>query len=352
MVTTCTWFEFTLPKYGSNYCTFTLNGGLWYGCDTSQMLADARTVIPSSINYETNDIVILAIHGMGIVGLSGGKYKFVSATNGFSVSVIAHEIGHDFNGVLHAAGLDFCSTYPMGPDLLNLSSNGCFLGRYTDSYDTMAAGNSYHFNMFIKEKMGWVNSNQVQVVTNDGDYVLHQVEIVTNQVQVLKIPLANESFYFLEYRTRTGFNGTNTPTPGVTPIDGVLLHLRPSRFPGTDADTVRPAITLNPGVPFIDPYRGFRAEITQKLTNRVVVRITGLNRLLQITDFARTGGNSTNARVQFNSVDGAKYLVETSSNLQSWVAFKTNILATAASTTNTVTNAASPPQNFFRIGVT
>jgi len=341
---------YVLPQFGSNYCTFTLNGGLWYGCNTSQMLTDALSVIPNSARIGTNDIVILLIHGMGTVGLSGGKYKYIAATNGFFVDVVAHEIGHDFNATLHAAGLDNCSTYPVGTNLFNLANTPCFLGRYTDGYDTMAAGNSYHFNMFLKEKMGFLLPSNIQTVTNDGDYALHRAETPTNAVQMIKLPLGDEMFYFLEYRTMTGFDGPGTPAPGGAPgpIDGVLIHLRPSKFPGTDADTIRPRITLNPGTPFIDPYRNLLIEVTQKLGDHVIVRISGLNQPFKITDTQRNGAD---VRLTFNTIAGAKYGVQSSSNLQAWQTIKTNILAAGASTTNTVTGAGTNIQSFFRLGV-
>ena len=344
---------YTLPFPSSNYCTFTLNGGLWYGCNTAQMLNDALSVIPNSARIGTNDIVILLIHGMGTVGLSGGKYKYIAATNGFFVDVVAHEIGHDFNATQHAAGLDACSRYPVGPKLFTLGSEGCFLGRYTDGYDTMAAGNSYHFNMFLKEKMGFLVPSNIQTVTHDGDYVLHMAETPTNAVQMIKLPLGNEMFYFLEYRTMTGFDGPGTPTPGGNPgpIDGVLVHLRPSIYPGTDADTIRPRITLNPGTPFIDPYRHLLVEVTQKLTNRVVVRISGLNQPFQITDLQRAGAGGQDARLTFNTIAGARYAVQSSSNLQTWLTVKTNILAAGPATTNTVTGAGTNTRSFFRLGV-
>lgn len=344
---------YTLPKVASNYCSFTLNGGLWYGCNTSQMLNDALSVIPNSSRIGTNDVVVLLIHGMGTVGLSGGKYKYIAATNGFIVDVVAHEIGHDFNATMHAAGQDVCSTYPVPPDLLRLTDSPCFLGRYTDGYDTMAAGNSYHFNMFIKEKMGFLLPSNIQTVTNDGDYVLHMAELPTNEVQMIKIPLPHEMFYFLEYRTRTGFDGPGTPSPGGAPgpIDGVLLHLRPSRFPGSDADTVRPRIVLNPGTPFIDPYRPLLVEVTQTLTNRVVVRISGLNHPLRLQDLQRSGAGGQDARVIFDTIAGGRYSVQATTDFLTWQTLRTNILAAGLSTTNTLPGAGTNSRSFFRVGV-
>jgi hypothetical protein len=343
---------YTLPKYGSNYCDFTLNGGLWYGCGTTEMLNDALTVIPNSSRIATNDIVVLLIHGMGTVGLSGGKYKYIAATNGFTVDVVAHEIGHGFNATQHAGGWDSCTPYPVGPDIFSpVGLSGCTVGRYTDGYDTMAAGTSMHFNMHIKDKMGFLLPSNIQVATNDGDYALHMAEAPTNAVQMIKIPLPHEAFYFLEYRTPTGFNGPNTPKISKAPIDGVLIHLRPSRFPGSDADTLRPNIVINTNTPFIDPFRGIRVELKERRTNHVIVRILGLEQPFRITDARRMGLSSQDMQLTFNSIAGGKYAVQGSTNLQTWQTLKTNILASGLATTNVLTNVATNSAKFFRLGV-
>lgn len=237
-----------------------------------------------------------------------------------------------------------------GTDTGGSGHNPCFLGRYTDGSETMAAGNSYHFNMFLKEKMGFLVPSNIQTVTNDGDYTLHRAETPTNAVQMIKLPISGEMFYFLEYRTMTGFDGPGTPNPGANPgpIDGVLIHVRPSKYPGTDADPIRPRITLNPGTPFVDPDRHIRIEVTQKLGNRVVVRISGLDQPFKIADTQRLGAD---VRLTFNTIAGAKYGVQSSSNLQTWQTIETNILAASSATTNTVMGAGTNAQRFFRLGV-
>ena len=104
---------YTLPDPGSNYCTFTLNGGLWYGCSTTALLNDLRSVVPPDVDLDQPDIVLILINGMGTVGLSGGRYKYFSASQ-IGPSQIIHEIGHSIPGVStrHAAGLTLCSHPP------------------------------------------------------------------------------------------------------------------------------------------------------------------------------------------------------------------------------------------------
>jgi hypothetical protein len=131
----------------------------------------------------------------------------------------------------------------------------------------------------------------------------------------------------------------------------VLIRLRVVLSPGTDGDTLRPKIVLNPGTPFLDPYRGLRIEVTQKLGDHVVVRVSGTGKPLRLTDVKRTGAGNQDARLIFDSVTGAKYFIQSSSNLVSWLTEQTNIVAGAASTTNVLSGAGGATQRMFRVGV-
>ena len=114
---------------------------------------------------------------------------------------------------------------------------------------------------------------------------------------------------------------------------------------------MRPNIVINTNTPFVDPYRGIRVELVQRLTNRVVVRILGLNQPFQITDGRRTGLSGQDLQLTFNSIAGGKYAVQGTTNFQTWQTLKTNILATAPATTNTVSGAGTNALRFFRLGV-
>jgi hypothetical protein len=302
------WYD--LPSPGSNYCTFTLNGGLWYGCDTAKILQDALAVIPPSANLANADAALLVINGMGIVGLSGGKYKYFAAT-WLSPDTIIHEIGHNIPGtsVKHAAGLDSCASYPMPPNIEQPGSGGCLLGRYTDDYDAMGAGNSYHFSAYAKLLLGMIHTSQIFAVTNDGSYQLDQYELPSGGAKALRIPLGDEYAYMLEYRRPVGFDGPGTPEKIAAPVDGVLIRLRVSAYPGTDAETVRPNVIINPGNPFIDPYRGLRIDVVSKDSTGAVIQVEGIGRPFELTD-VHPQATDTRDVVHFNTVRGARYRVD------------------------------------------
>jgi hypothetical protein len=346
---------YTLPYPASNYCLTQINGQ-WYNCNEFQLSQDALSVLPSS---QTNNLAsygnfLMFVHGYGSVGVAAGLYKFMSASNGFRLDAIAHESGHllDLNApvLMHASGWPSCTAYPVTPDLLHPSSP-CPTERYSDDFDVMGAANSYHLSMYHKEILGFLKATNIQVADHDGDYTLYSAEIVTNAVQMIKIPLDHEMFYFLEYRRPLGFNGPSTPQYGVAPIDGVLIRLRVVLPPGTDGDTIRPKIELNPGTPFIDPYRGLRVEVTQKLGDHVVVHVSGAGKSLKLTNIKRTGAGNQDVQLTYDSVAGAKYFIQSSSNLTSWLTVQTNILASSAPMTNVLPAAGTADKKFFRVGI-
>jgi hypothetical protein len=351
---------FTMPQPASSYCGSIDENGLWYDCNSSRFIQDALSVLPPEHTNTLGNYAnfLMVFQGVGTAGVAAGLYKIFSASNGFRQDVIAHELGHVLDGrgnhassfLMHASGWSQCTVYRVGPDLLN-PTNGCSVERYADDFDAMGAANSYHFSMYYKEMLGFLQPGNIQVADHDGDYELYAAEVPTAAVQMIKIPLEHGMFYFLEYRTLQGFNGPNTPQFGVAPIDGVLIRLRVARFPGSDAYTLRPKIELNPGTPFIDPYRGLRVAVVQKLGGHVIVNISGTGKPLKLTDVRLVGTSNQDVQLDFDSVPGARYLIQSSADLTSWLTEQTRIPALSSSTTQVLPNAAATTKKFFRVGV-
>jgi hypothetical protein len=357
---------YTLPRPASDYCSISNQYG-WYLCyGPNNIYQDALSVIPDSSRITTNDFIVMFIHGMGASGINSGNVQWLGAINGFKEYVVAHEIGHGLNFTMHAAAWDVCWPYGVPPDIIHLVGpeavlgwNACQVFRYGDVYDTMGGGNSMHFNMFIKEKMGFLLPSNIQTVTNDGEYELQCAELPTDGVQMVKIPLPHTSYYFLEYRTPRGFDGPDSPSVSYPPIDGVMIRLRPSNYYGSaDHETFCPCVVgyhpnfvINPDSPFVDAYRGLRVEVTQKVGNNAVVRITGLNQTLRLIDCERTGANGKDVSLTFNSVEGGRYSVESSSDLQTWQTLRTDILADGPSTSIIMEGVGTNGCTYLRVGV-
>lgn len=326
---------YTLPYEGSNYCTFTLNSGLWYGCNMGAIWSDAQEVLPPEIDLDGSDVNLVIIQGMGTVGLSGGPQKYFAA-KWLSHNVIAHEVGHSIPGanLKHAAGLYYCNAdYPFPWDLDDLKTNGCSLIRYGDTYDTMAAGNSFHFNAYMKLALGMLSNDQLITADSDGLYTVDQFERPSEGYKALVIPLHRENFYIFEYRTPVGFDGPDTPvySPSSPPTDGILVRYRPDHFVGSDADTVWPyGLVLDEAAPFVDPYRGIRVDVISKDGQQAQLKVTGLSDSLRTTSYR----DETNDRhLTFSTVPGAHYELCGSSDLVNWEVLEDHV----ASTTNSIT---------------
>jgi autotransporter-associated beta strand protein len=353
---------YTLPGNGSNYCAFKLANGLWYGPNFPLIIQDTKALLPPAISnlVASADIVQYLVHGLGTVGLSGGATKMYSATNGFGVGTVLHEISHGINFYGHSGSWNQPpGGYSAGPDLLNPYLGGGSASTYGDWYDPLGGGASVHHSTYFKEHAGWLETNNIQWIDHDGDYNIWAIEKPTNKVQMLKFNLGNEMFYFFEYRTITSFDGPNTPSPGLSPFDGVLGRLRLSFAVVGDMETLItypkgrfvPQI-LNPGTPFLDPYRSFRLAVISKSNGVATVRVSGVTNDLRLTNIRRPATNQ-NVQLTFNSIEDARYLAEATTNFLTWQTVRTNIVANSNSTTTitTLTNAATSPMRFFRIGV-
>jgi autotransporter-associated beta strand protein len=339
---------FTLPYPASNYCA-TLTNGLWRFCDDAQILDNLYATVPLSVSnaMATANVLQLIVHGRGTMEEVGASVAIYSASNDFVPKAITHQLGHSL-GFFHASTLTNCTGYPLGPDLVHLRTNNCSPFLYGDIYDPMGASEVFHYNAFFKETAGWLGSNNIQWVTNDGDYTLQPLEKKTNAIQVLKIDLGGEMFWFLEYRTITGFDGPTVTNRGIPSVNGVLMRLRVTRYLEEDSDTywVSPVIRTN--TPWFDPFSGLCVNLLNTNNGIATVRITGLSYLFRATDVKRTGAD---LKLTWNSVPGARYLVQGKTNAAPWTTLATSFDATSRVSTITLTNAATNTYRFFRVGV-
>jgi hypothetical protein len=134
--------------------------------------------------------------------------------------VLRHELGHSL-GARHAGSYN-CGQY-------NPIDNNCPMHPYGDILDTMADGPDFHMNAALKERLGWKDANSnlgwfdpsnIVEINSDLDYgtfTLEPLEVVTNGIQVLKIPsygyefegeigLAEVVYYTVEFRDQIGFD--------------------------------------------------------------------------------------------------------------------------------------------------
>jgi hypothetical protein len=196
--------------------------------------------------------------------------------SGAGLVSLDHELGHQF-GFAHASTF---VTNGIPVDLTDLSdlTHGWIIG---DDYDNMGGGPN-QWSTISKYKAGWLDPSQVQVVTQSAEFDLDQVELPSNGLKTLKIPLGkrdtayqepldNEANYFVEYRKPLGlfdgtrdavqvrFNGSHLGYNAKWEIDSFRFMRNYSGTVGYDE-----YMDANIDQPFIDPYRGIKIELLEK----------------------------------------------------------------------------------------
>lgn len=255
---------YVMPNPLSSYCMID-NNGLGWNCNMT-MFDDAKTVAASNIDMSQIQYTFYIFDGMGTAALGSINESYFSAQNGFKFVPLIHEFGHSFR-LLHAANLN-CIENIAPPYLEDVFAGGCNVTRYGDNHDPMGNG-THHYSSYHKEIAGMLPPENVTTVNIDGDYLLYALENPSTGTQELRIPLPlNNYFYFLEYRTPTGFDNDSNA------IDGILVRLKVDNFQSTDADTYLLPIVINPSSPFVDVYRKIRVEAIEKYADHIKVRIT------------------------------------------------------------------------------
>ncbi|UCE61414.1 MAG: hypothetical protein JSU63_06630 [Phycisphaerales bacterium] len=139
--------------------------------------------------------------------------------------VAIHELGHNF-GLVHQGELE-CGDAVVGDYL-----DGCDPVERGNRYDLMAKSTQGHFNASSKARIGWFDAqNMAELGTGTHEITLHPLELPTDQVQTIKIPVSydllgsgNGVFYFIEYRRPIGLDEQFTELQD--PEVGVLILLQ------------------------------------------------------------------------------------------------------------------------------
>jgi hypothetical protein len=142
-----------------------------------------------------------------------------------SCVVLVQEPAHNF-GMQHSSALD-CGSAVFAND-----PSSCEHSEYGDSHDPMGGG-CRHTNGWQKAYQGWFGGCNRVRVNSSGSFNLLPLETACNGIQVLQIPMpvttrriprsggggqaSNDpvQFYYLELRTRTGFDQSQTAYPTV-----------------------------------------------------------------------------------------------------------------------------------------
>ena len=123
-------------------------------------------------------------------------------------NVVMHEQGHNL-GLPHASSRA-CTRNPWGGVTW---SDNCSTLEYGDEIDTMGNRRPGHYNAMYKNQIGWLQS--LATVTSTRTVTLRPYETRGSGVKAIRLR-SGSATYWIEYRTRTGFDKAMLPgTAGV-----------------------------------------------------------------------------------------------------------------------------------------
>ncbi|NUS60402.1 MAG: hypothetical protein HOQ01_05600 [Lysobacter sp.] len=153
--------------------------------------------------------------GSNMIGPNGEMQVFINGASGFTVPMIAHEMGHSF-GLLHSDALK-CDKTPIG--------DACSMINYGDPSDTM--GTSGHFNAYWKERLGWLATQGTPPLINaaqSGRYVIDRFETTGTRAKAVKVfkgidpSNGRELWYYVEYRQAIGVDAVLANKPALAGV--------------------------------------------------------------------------------------------------------------------------------------
>src|SRR4030095_15816851 len=179
-------------------------------CDTTSIATYAQNAaVAAGANLSLYEHYVYAFpqnactwQGRGSVG---GNPSQAWINEWFELGIVGHELGHNF-GLYHSRSMDGGGA--------SIGSN-CITDEYGDVFDLMGAANSAHFNLFQKERLGWINSGvnpPISTVYASGTYWLESFELGNFNPKGLKILKSTDPvtgakmWYYLDHRAALGFD--------------------------------------------------------------------------------------------------------------------------------------------------
>lgn len=154
-------------------------------------------------------------------GSVGGSPSQAWINEWFELGIVGHELGHNF-GLYHSRSMD-CGSSSIGSD--------CTASEYGDLFDLMGGANSAHFNVFQKERLGWVNSGinaPITTVATSGTYWLDSYATGSMNPKGLKILKSTDpvtgmkTWYYIERRGAVGFDSFVSGNQNI--LNGVIVR--------------------------------------------------------------------------------------------------------------------------------
>jgi len=218
-------------SYGQTWLTGDVYG--WYTiplsfntCDTTAIANYAQQAAAAAgANLAAYDHLVYTFpqnactwQGRGSVG---GSPSEAWVNEWFELGIVGHELGHNF-GLYHSRSMD-CGEASIG--------SNCTISEYGDLFDLMGGANSAHFNLFQKERLGWINNGNnapITTVSSSGTYWIDSYEQTTLTPKGLKVLKSTDpvtgmkTWYYIERRVPYGFDGSLSGNANIN--SGVIVR--------------------------------------------------------------------------------------------------------------------------------
>ncbi len=171
----------------------------------------------------------------GYVGIATVGSNWSSFNGDIGLWVAGHEIGHNY-GFDHAGK----ATCRDAAGQLVAVSRSCTVSEYQDPYDIMGNRFQRHSNGIHQLQAGWIPAANLRTVTASGTYAIAPFTEQRTGAQILQIPRADGSFYYLETRRPLGLFDDFALTEPV--VNGVTIRYAK----GTAAPGITALIDTNP----------------------------------------------------------------------------------------------------------
>lgn len=211
----------------------------------------------------------------GYAGLASVPGHQAWINGALSVSVISHELGHNF-GLAHANALS-CRD---GAGTAVVLSDICSNVAYGDPFETMG-DRGMHFSGMTKGFLGWFGAGQNVRVTSSATITLETSSVSGPGIRSIEVPRGANQSWFIEARSSAGQYDNFAPTAQA--IQGVLVrrHTENTIFAAEseliDAHPATASVAdaaFVPGETFADPATGLRVEVTSRTATAATVAIT------------------------------------------------------------------------------
>lgn len=273
---------FQLPHPFSYYRCTHFCGSVYYadGCDEIMQQDAIKTAREQGgIPVTQGDLNVFGYNGMvgGVTGSNGVIFGGCTIPPGcpgspamLTLQTLKHEGGHR-EGLKHS-GNWFCTAggtfQDVGPDLHDTTAGGCAGTRY-GLFDPMgSASGDPHFSTYMRWRLGWTVPSNIRVVQGSASGVaLTRADIQTDEVQEVRIPVAPDRFYSVEYRQNDGVVVWFVGSP---PGSYIML-------PDDEIIDVNFGLPLTPTNNFYDPYRGLTISRTGINATTASIDITFTN---------------------------------------------------------------------------